>query len=169
MQWQFRWVCCMSMLHVLAACPCCMSMLHVNAACPCCMPLLHVHDACPCCMSMLHVYAACPCCMSMLHIHDACQYCMSMLHIHAACPWCMSKKRWALQSTCRTSLIRTAHSRFFRQYWPGMDFAEYKMSAQQSYKTWPSAATLEQYSCLIRHLTNLSSCWTIPLITSKAR
>ncbi len=52
-----------------AACPFFMSMLLV-----CCMSVLHIHAACPCCTSMLHVLASCQCCcpfcMPMLYVRE---------------------------------------------------------------------------------------------------
>ncbi len=100
--------CCMSMLHVHAACPCCMSMLHVLAACPRCMSTLHVHVACPCCMSTLHVHAACPCCRSTLHVHVACPCCMSLLQVCIGSPHCLFVM--LVHAACKKSRMSILHA-----------------------------------------------------------
>jgi hypothetical protein len=82
--------CCMSMLHVFAACPCCMSKVYDEAECSSCFSMLHVYGACPCNMYMLHVRAVCPCRMpmSMLHLLSICPYSnvYPCCWAHAACP-----------------------------------------------------------------------------------
>ncbi len=59
---QIAFSCCMSKLHVRAACPCscCLSIPLYIFMSPCRMSMLHVQFACPCCISMLHAYPACP-------------------------------------------------------------------------------------------------------------
>jgi hypothetical protein len=93
----FSTVYCMSMLHVLVACPCLMFMLHAHAAClcspkpmlwrtyPCSFSMLVTRATCTNCMSVL-----CPCFMSLLHVHTACPWYLSFIDILVAFPCCMS-------------------------------------------------------------------------------
>jgi hypothetical protein len=98
-------VCCMTVLHVHAACSCPCHMLmsmphvqsmlhvHVHAACPFAfgmsLSILHVLASRLCCTSMLHVHAACPCRMHMLHEYDARICCINIMFEHVR--WTLTK------------------------------------------------------------------------------